>query len=60
MTDTLPNRSLTAAAPVNLREREDFSVGTNIGHLLTSLATDVQDPQERLEKIIASSGLSHF
>ncbi|HEY5854307.1 MAG TPA: wax ester/triacylglycerol synthase family O-acyltransferase [Aldersonia sp.] len=54
-TDALPARSLTAAVPVNLREAEDFSVGTNIGHLLTRLATDVRDPQERLEKIMAST-----
>jgi WS/DGAT/MGAT family acyltransferase len=51
----LPGRSLNAAVPVNLRESGDFSVGTNIGHLLTSLATDEPDPLERLEKIKASS-----
>jgi WS/DGAT/MGAT family acyltransferase len=51
----LPEKTLTAAVPVNLRDSGDYSVGTNIGHLLTSLATDVDDPQERLEKIMASS-----
>jgi WS/DGAT/MGAT family acyltransferase len=51
----LPKKTLTAAVPVNLRDSGDYSVGTNIGHLLTSLATDVEDPKERLEKIMASS-----
>ncbi|HEY5854311.1 MAG TPA: wax ester/triacylglycerol synthase family O-acyltransferase [Aldersonia sp.] len=54
-TDKLPTRSLTAAVPVNLRDDADFSVGTNIGHLLTNLATDETDPKQRLEKIIAST-----
>jgi WS/DGAT/MGAT family acyltransferase len=51
----LPKKSLTAAVPVNLRDSGDYSVGTNIAHLLTSLATDVDDPKERLEKIMASA-----
>jgi WS/DGAT/MGAT family acyltransferase len=51
----LPDKSLNAAVPVNMRESGDFSVGTNIGHMLTSLATDVHDPKERLDKIMASS-----
>ena len=54
-TDALPARSLTAAVPVNLRESEDFSVGTNIGTLLIRLATDVREPKERLDKIMAST-----
>lgn len=52
---TLPTRTLTAAVPVNLRDSGDFSVGTNIGHLLTDLATDVRDPAERLRRIMAST-----
>jgi WS/DGAT/MGAT family acyltransferase len=52
---TLPGKTLTAAVPVNMREGGDFSVGTNIGHMMTSLATDVRDPAERLQRIIASS-----
>jgi WS/DGAT/MGAT family acyltransferase len=51
----LPKRSLTAAVPVNLRDSGDFSVGTNIGHLLTNLATEERDPAERLTRIMASS-----
>ena len=53
--DSLPARSLTAAVPVNLRDEADFSVGTNIGHLLTRLATDESNPRQRLQKIIAST-----
>jgi len=52
---TLPARPLTAAVPVNLRESGDFSVGTNVGTLLISLATDVGDPKERLDTIMASA-----
>ncbi len=50
----LPEKRLTAAVPVNLRDSGDFSVGTNIGHLLTDLATDERDPAARLERIMAS------
>jgi WS/DGAT/MGAT family acyltransferase len=52
---SLPKRSLTTAVPVNMRESGDFSVGTNIGHMMMNLATDTPDPKERLEKIKASS-----
>jgi diacylglycerol O-acyltransferase / wax synthase len=54
-TGVLPAKSLTAAVPVNLRQSDDFSVGTNIGTLLISLATDTRDPQQRLDKVIASA-----
>jgi WS/DGAT/MGAT family acyltransferase len=52
---SLPDRSLTTAVPVNRRESGDFSVGTNIGHMMVNLATDVPDPRERLERIMAST-----
>jgi diacylglycerol O-acyltransferase len=50
-TGQMPDRSLTAGIPVNLRDPEDQSAGTAIGMIITELATDVADPQERLEAI---------
>jgi diacylglycerol O-acyltransferase / wax synthase len=50
----LPEKRLTAAVPVNLRDSGDFSVGTNIGHLLTDMATDERDPEVRLQRIKSS------
>lgn len=51
----LPDKRMTALVPVNLRDPGDFSTGTNIGNLLTDLATETSDPQERLDRIMVSS-----
>jgi diacylglycerol O-acyltransferase len=51
----LPDRPLIAMVPVNLRAANDLSTGGNqVGTILCSLATDVDDPAERLEVIHAS------
>jgi len=50
----IPNRSLTAGIPVNLRDPDDQSAGTAIGMIITELGTDIADPQERLEAIMKS------
>jgi diacylglycerol O-acyltransferase len=50
----IPNRSLTAGIPVNLREADDQSAGTAIGMIIAELGTDIADPQERLEAIMKS------
>ncbi|WP_109526518.1 MULTISPECIES: wax ester/triacylglycerol synthase family O-acyltransferase [Nocardia] len=48
---TLPDRSLTAGVPTNLREGDDDRVGTRAGMMFTSLATDIADPLERLAAV---------
>jgi diacylglycerol O-acyltransferase len=51
----IPERSLTAGIPVNLREAEDESTGTAIGMLVAELGTDIADPLERIAAIKAST-----
>lgn len=46
----LPNRPLVAAVPVSIR-RDDGDMGNEIGFALTTLATDLDDPGERLRAI---------
>lgn len=52
--DALPETSLTAMVPVNLRKGDDDSGGNMVGTFLCNLATDVEDPAKRLE-IVSSS-----
>src|SRR5438067_1611964 len=51
----LPDKSLIATVPISVRPpegEEDTSVGANrVSAMFTSLATDVEDPVERLRKI---------
>ena len=50
--DALPDRPLIAMVPVNLRDEDDHSSGGNqVGAILCSLATDLDDPAKRLETI---------
>jgi diacylglycerol O-acyltransferase / wax synthase len=51
----LPERSLTAGIPVNLREASDQSMGTAIGIMVAELGTNVANPIERLQAISRSS-----
>lgn len=53
--DDLPEAPLTAQVPVSLRVPGDESVGNKVGSLTTSLATDLDDPVERLRTINAST-----
>jgi diacylglycerol O-acyltransferase / wax synthase len=53
--DALPDEPLIAMVPVAIRTREDAGGGNAVGAILTSLATDVEDPKHRLEAIIAST-----
>jgi len=52
---TIPDRSLTAGVPVNLRDPDDQSTGTAIGMLVVELGTNVADERERIEAIKAST-----
>ena len=51
----LPSRSLTAAVPISLREQGDGAANNQVFGMLCSLATDVEDPKERLLAIITES-----
>jgi WS/DGAT/MGAT family acyltransferase len=53
--DALPDRPLVAMLPVNVRPKDDPGGGNAVGAILASLATDVADPQDRLQAIIAST-----
>jgi diacylglycerol O-acyltransferase len=44
----LPDQPLVAQVPVSLRAEGDEQVGTKVGPMFTSLATDVDDPVKRL------------
>jgi len=51
----LPNKPLVAMLPVSVRAENDPGGGNSVGALLVSLATDVADPRQRLDTIIAST-----
>jgi diacylglycerol O-acyltransferase / wax synthase len=53
--DALPGDPLVAMVPVNVRPKDDAGGGNAIGAILASLATDVADPGERLDAVIAST-----
>jgi diacylglycerol O-acyltransferase / wax synthase len=53
--DALPDKPLTAMIPVNIRPKGDPGGGNAVGAILGSLATDVADPVERIQAIIAST-----
>lgn len=49
--NALPDRPLVALAPVNIRDDEDADAGNIIGGAVCTLATDLDDPAERLQTI---------
>lgn len=51
----LPDRSLTATLPVSVRLENDESGGNAITFIHARLATDVEHPAQRLERIAAST-----
>ncbi len=54
--EALPNKSLVAMAPVSLRSKsEEGDMGNRISGMLVSLATNEEDPVERLMKVHESS-----
>ena len=53
--ESLPIKPLIAQVPVSLRAEDDEHIGTKVGALFCSLATDVDDPSERLRAIHAST-----
>ncbi len=53
--DALPPEPLIAMLPVNLRPKNDPGGGNAVGAILASLATDIEDPVDSLQEIIAST-----
>ncbi|HEX4896290.1 MAG TPA: wax ester/triacylglycerol synthase family O-acyltransferase [Solimonas sp.] len=51
----LPDKPLTAMLPVNIRPKDDPGGGNAVGSILASLATDIDDPKDRIAAIIAST-----
>ena len=47
----LPQASLVCGAPINLRSREDGTVGNKIATMQIGLATDIADPLERVRAV---------
>jgi WS/DGAT/MGAT family acyltransferase len=53
--DALPDQPLIAMVPVAVRAKDDTGEGNSVGAILASLATDIDNPAERLAQIIAST-----
>ncbi len=53
--DALPEKSLIAFMPVNIREEGDQGGGNMVGASLATMGTDIADPIERLAAVIAST-----
>ncbi len=52
----LPKKSLTVGIPVSVRAKDDEGAGNAISMMVSTLATEVADPVERLRAISASVG----
>ena len=53
--DALPTAPLVAMLPVAIRAKDDVGGGNAVGAILATLATDLEDPAERLATIVAST-----
>jgi len=49
--NALPKASLVCGAPINLRRRDDGTVGNKIATMQIGLATDITDPVERVRAV---------
>jgi WS/DGAT/MGAT family acyltransferase len=53
--DALPAQPLIAMVPVAVRAKDDSGGGNSVGAILASLATDIEDPAERIAEIVDST-----
>lgn len=53
--DALPDEPLIAGLPVSVRPKDDMRYGTAVSFIMASLATDLDDPLQRLRAIHAST-----
>ncbi|HOM14073.1 MAG TPA: wax ester/triacylglycerol synthase family O-acyltransferase [Rubrivivax sp.] len=53
--DALPQAPLVAAVPVAGEVKADSAAGNAVGQILVSLATNIADPRQRFEAVVASS-----
>jgi WS/DGAT/MGAT family acyltransferase len=51
----LPDKPLVAFLPVNVRAQDDVGGGNMVGAILATMATDIDDPVARLERVTAST-----
>jgi diacylglycerol O-acyltransferase / wax synthase len=51
----LPAKSMTAAVPISLREEGNTESNNQVFGMICSIATNIEDPKERLAAIIAQS-----
>jgi WS/DGAT/MGAT family acyltransferase len=51
----LPDKSLIAFVPVNVRAKDDEGGGNAVGAMLAPLGTDIVDPVERLQRVAKST-----
>src|SRR6188768_3207308 len=51
----LPAKSMTAAVPISLREEGNTDANNQVFGMICSIATNIENPKERLEAIIAQS-----
>jgi WS/DGAT/MGAT family acyltransferase len=54
----LPQKSLTAFVPISTRETGDTSAGNKVMGMICRLNTEIEDPKQRLEAIVADSAKS--
>lgn len=54
--DELPESSLAAMAPINIRSDKDKAGGNVVSSMTVQLRTDVEDPMERLRAVQESTG----
>ena len=52
---SLPDKSLSAAVPISLREEGNADANNQVFSMICQLATDVADPRERMAAIIADA-----
>ena len=51
----LPMKSLTAFVPISAREKGDAELKNQVFGMVVTLATDIDDPKQRLEAIVAGA-----